>query len=507
MSALPALSLPEMLRQLADRQPQTPVLAWRDQSMTAAQLHQAVHKWAAAMQAAGVKPQDRVAVWLPKQFETIIAMLAASAAQAVFIPVNPALKPAQVSHILADSGASLLVSSRSRLQQLAPSSDLSCWAVEELPELPEAQFPLINHDINSLTAILYTSGSTGKPKGVMLSHANLSVGAASVAQYLKLTAADRQLCVLPLSFDYGLNQVMTALLTGAQAVLFDHLLPRDIISAMARHRITGLAGVPALWSQLVALEWPAEATQALRYLTNSGGRMPKAILDELNIKTNGCDIFLMYGLTEAFRSTYLDPALVSVHPDSVGTAIPYAEVRIVRPDGSEAAAQEVGELVHMGPLVAQGYWRDHLRTAERFKPAPPCAATPGSPSVWSGDTARRDAGGLIYFVARDDEMIKSSGYRISPTEVEEILYDFADIADAVVLGAPDERIGEVIVAVITPKAGKDINQADLLAHCRLALPAYMVPGRWLVRAALPRNANGKLDRSGIAAAVRSGEWA
>jgi acyl-CoA ligase (AMP-forming) (exosortase A-associated) len=506
MSALPALSLPQILCDLANAQPEAAVLAWRDQTLTAAQLWRVVQKWAARMQAAGVQPQDRVAVWLPKQFETVVALWAASTAGAVFIPVNPALKPAQVAHILADSGATLLVSSRDRLQQLEVASTQLCWAVEDMTSVAEAAPEAITHDINALTAILYTSGSTGKPKGVMLSHANISLGAVSVAQYLQLTPADRMLCVLPLSFDYGLNQVTTALLTGAQAVLFDHLLARDVIAALSRYRITGLAGVPALWSQLAALDWPPEAVQALRYLTNSGGRMPKSILDQLQTKTDGCDIFLMYGLTEAFRSTYLVPDLVASRPESVGTAIPYAEVRIVRPDGSQTAADEIGELVHMGPLVAQGYWRDAARTAVRFKPAPACATVPGSPAVWSGDKALRDADGLIYFVARDDEMIKSSGYRISPTEVEEVLYDFADIADAVVLGVPDERIGEMIVAVVAPKDGRQLGGQALLAHCRQALPAFMLPGRWLIRPDLPRNANGKLDRSAIAAAVRAGDW-
>ncbi len=501
------LTLPDMLRMAAARDAQGPLLVWRDQTCSALQLWQTVQIWAGLMVAEGVRPGDRVAIWLPKQFDTLIAMWAASLAGAIFIPVNPALKPAQVVYILADSDARLLVSSRDRLQQLdGTAMTLQRWAVEEMADATGAAPPAIQQRSDDLAAILYTSGSTGKPKGVMLSHANLCLGAASVAHYLQLTPEDRLLCVLPLSFDYGLNQVTTAILTGAQAVLFDYLLPRDVLSAMAQHRITGLAGVPALWSQLVSLPWPAEIAQHLRYITNSGGRMPRAILDQLKLKAPSAEIFLMYGLTEAFRSTYLAPALVEQHPDSVGTAIPYAEVKIVRPDGSETAADEPGELVHMGPLVAQGYWRDAARTQERFRPAPPCAAEPGSPAVWSGDTARRDAQGLIYFVARDDEMIKSSGYRISPTEIEEILYDLPDLADAMVCGMFDDKIGESIIAVLAPRPGKQLDLAQVIAHCRQALPAYMVPTRLIMRDALPRNANGKLDRSRIATAVRQGDW-
>jgi acyl-CoA ligase (AMP-forming) (exosortase A-associated) len=496
-------SLTALLKATADAWPDALVLAWRDQTLSALKLWQLSQHWAAQMQAAGIKPGDRVAIWLPKQFETVVAMWAAARAGAVFVPVNASLKSAQVHHILADSGAKLLVSSRDRLRQLKIDAPLMCWAVDEMTFMSEGAPHRVEQSADDLAAILYTSGSTGKPKGVMLSHANLTLGAQSVAHYLKLTRADKLLCVLPLSFDYGLNQVITALLTGAQAVLFDYLLPRDVLAALGRYNITGLAGVPALWSQLITLDhWPATT---LRYLTNSGGRLPKAILDQLQHKIPQAEIFLMYGLTEAFRSTYLDPAKIHIHFDSVGTAIPFAEVKVVQPDGSETADDEIGELVHMGPLVGQGYWRDSARTAERFKPAPICASQPGSPAVWSGDKARRDAQGLIYFVGRDDEMIKSSGYRISPTEIEEILYAMPEIADAVVLSVPDGRIGEAIVAVVAPKANLTLNEQAILAHCRNALPSYMMPAQLVLREALPRNANGKLDRSAITAAVRAGD--
>ncbi len=497
------VNLTALLRATTQTQPDAAVLAWRDQSLTAGQLWQLSQKWAAHMQAAGITKGDRVAIWLPKQFETVIAIWAAAACGAVFIPVNAVLKPAQVMHILADSQSKLLISNRDRLKQLDPGTRQACWAVDDMPDMADAPPHAVDCDVDALAAILYTSGSTGKPKGVMLSHANLTLGAQSVAQYLKLSNADRLLCVLPFSFDYGLNQLMTAVLVGAQAVLFDYLLPRDVLMALLQYRITGLAGVPALWSQLAALNmWP---TSNLRYLTNSGGRMPKAVLDTLIARAPEAEIFLMYGLTEAFRSTYLEPALVAAHPDSVGMAIPFAEVKIVRPDGSETVADEIGELVHIGPLVAQGYWHDALRTAERFKPAPICASQPGSPAVWSGDKARRDADGLIYFVARDDEMIKSSGYRISPTEIEEILYAMPEIADAVVLSVPDMRIGEAIVAVIAPKAACSIDEQAVMAQCRKMLPNYMVPTKLVVWQALPRNANGKLDRSTITAHVRAAE--
>ncbi|CAN0544162.1 unnamed protein product, partial [Ectocarpus sp. 8 AP-2014] len=279
----------------------------------------------------------------------------------------------------------------------------------------------------------YTSGSTGRPKGVMLSHANLALGALSVAEYLKLSSDDRTICVLPLSFDYGQNQLFSAWAAGGCAVPLDYLTPRDVMKACARENITTLAAVPPLWVQLVEHEWPEEAVASMRRLTNSGGALTPSLVRKLRaIFGAGTDIYAMYGLTEAFRSTYLDPALIDDKPTSMGTAIPYAEILVIDEAGHVAEPDQAGELVHCGPLVAQGYWDDPKRTTERFKSAPK-ASRFGGTAVFSGDTVKRGADGLLYFVSRDDAMIKSSGNRISPTEIEEIAVDSRIIAEAVAL--------------------------------------------------------------------------
>ena len=270
-------------------------------------------------------------------------------------------------------------------------------------------------------------------------------GAYSVTRYLDNRADDRLLAILPFSFDYGLSQLTTAFVVGARAVLMDYLLPRDVITAVARDGITGLAAVPPMWVQLARLDWPAAAVESLRYFTNSGGAMPRATLNALRRRLPETTPYLMYGLTEAFRSTYLPPEEIDHRPDSIGKAIPNAEILVVRADGSPCAPGEPGELVHRGSLVAQGYWNDPDKTAERFRPLP--GQNPALPlvemAVWSGDTVRIDQEGFLYFIGRKDDMIKTSGYRVSPTEIEEVLYDSGLVAEAAALGVTHPALGPV----------------------------------------------------------------
>ncbi|MDY0747271.1 acyl-CoA ligase (AMP-forming), exosortase A system-associated [Paucibacter sp. R3-3] len=480
-------------------------------------LDAAVSAFASGLIALGVQRGERVAIYLEKRFETVIASFGAPAAGAAFVPLNPLLKAEQVGFILRDCDVRVLITSPDRHALLAEElgrcealkhvvvtdgGEASATALRwsALLDAPQASgHRVIDTD---LCAILYTSGSTGRPKGVMLSHRNMVAGAKSVSSYLENDENDTLLAALPLSFDAGFSQLTTAFHTGARVVLLNYLLPRDVLKALEREKVTGLTAVPPLYIQLTQMEWPAAIGEHLRYFANTGGRIPRETLDALRARVPAAKPFLMYGLTEAFRSTYLPPSEVDRRPDSIGKAIPNAEILVLREDGSPCAPDEPGELVHRGALVGLGYWNDPEKTAERYKLLPP--GLDGRPTglqlpeyaVFSGDTVRRDAEGFLYFVGRRDEMMKTSGYRVSPTEVEELLYATKLVGECVAFGVDHPTLGQAIQVIATAPAGAaDIDLVALMTECRQRMPAYMVPAGIEVQAGpLPRNPNGKIDR-------------
>lgn len=520
-------SLHHIVQERAETHGNSAALTYKDDTWTYGVLQGQMHRVATGLGDLGLGREDRVAVFLDKRLETIAAIFGTSAAGGTFVPVNPLLRPAQVGYILQDCGVRVLVTSVERLtllsEELAACSSLehvvvvpssagqvapgaivaephAHYAVHLWSEVFEADNTSMGFDVRSIdhdmAAILYTSGSTGRPKGVVLSHRNLIVGAESVSEYLHNSAEDVILSVLPLSFDAGFSQITTGFAVGAHVVLMNYLLPQDVVRLCARHHVTGLTCVPPLWIQLAEMAWSEDAAGALRYFANTGGRMPKTTLDRLRTHFPMAKPYLMYGLTEAFRSTYLHPAEVDRRPDSIGKAIPNAEILVVRPDGSRCSPGEEGELVHRGALVAMGYWNNPERTAERFRPAPGSQSAWRLPemAVWSGDTVVTDDEGFLYFVGRRDEMIKTSGYRVSPTEVEEVAYDTGLVGDAVAVGIPDDTLGQRIALFATPIGTEGLDVDKLVALMRRDMPTYMVPSLVIRRDSLPRSPNGKFDR-------------
>jgi acyl-CoA ligase (AMP-forming) (exosortase A-associated) len=519
-----ATLLPELIAHSAQRAPHAAALTCGEDNLTYEALDLAVTQFASGLIALGVGRGERVAVYLEKRLETVIASFGTAAAGAVFVPVNPLLKPEQVAFILRDCNVRVLVTSAQRMEGLEGVLPL-CTDLRHLVLVPSGDWHSVVETLHwdallasphqsghrvidtDMAAILYTSGSTGMPKGVVLSHRNMVVGAHSVASYLENDSNDVLLAALPLSFDAGFSQLTTAFAVGARVVLLNYLMARDVIKAIDKNSVTGLTAVPPLYMQLVQLEWQSGAAQTLRYFANTGGRMPLETLNSLRNRLPQAKPFLMYGLTEAFRSTYLPPEEVDRRPDSIGKAIPNAEVLVLREDGSPCDANEPGELVHRGPLVSLGYWNNADQTAERFKPL--AGPAPWKPAglqlpeyaVFSGDTVRQDTEGFLYFVGRRDEMIKTSGYRVSPTEVEEALYATGQVAECVAFGVEHKTLGSAIqmIAYCATKTGAS-GSNELIDLCRTRLPGYMVPaGIEVVEQPLPRNANGKIDRKGLIA--------
>ncbi|MES9972075.1 MAG: acyl-CoA ligase (AMP-forming), exosortase A system-associated [Candidatus Thiodiazotropha sp.] len=513
-----AVLLHDLIYNSASRAPSQTAIKYKSTMLSYAELAQQVDQISRALIDIGIEKQDRIAIYLPKCLENVISIFASAAAGAVFVPINPVLKAHQVSHILLDCDAKVLITTQGKCRSLTTALgycvDLqSVVLIDEVDSEEEglhaqrliAWDELISNPVTScghrvidtdMVSLIYTSGSTGDPKGVILSHRNMVTGAKSVAQYLNNSADDRILAVLPLSFDYGMSQLTTAFLVGATVVLINYLLPMEVLNTLAQEKITGLAAVPPLWNLLVELPWPGEIAANLRYITSSGGVVPVETTELLRQVVPDTEIYLMYGLTEAFRSTYLAPDQVNKRPTSIGKAIPNAEVLVLRSDGSPCSVDEPGELVHRGSLVAMGYWNDLEATNQRFRPIPNrFDAIPGDElAVWSGDIVKMDSEGYLYFLRRDDDLIKTMGYRVSPNEIEEIFYRTGMVSEVIALGIPHTTIGQSIVLVVSLKNGIDVTEKQLLDNCKQRLASYMMPAEVIFRTSLPTNPNGKVDR-------------
>jgi acyl-CoA ligase (AMP-forming) (exosortase A-associated) len=523
----------QLIIHTAQKKPFALALIHKNHSFNYTQLDSHIKNMARAFLSKGLKPNQRVAIYLPKQLESVISFFAITLAGGIFVPINPLLKAKQVHYILNDCNVQFLMTSCQRYRTLKKPFDENVhpdslhfpllidddhqtptchthffdWKNESCPSFKH--YPKrINCDV---AAILYTSGSTGEPKGVILSHQNLVEGAKSVASYLKNTASDRILSILPFSFDYGLSQLTTAFLKGASVILLNYLFPQDIIHSLEQHKITGVSAVPALWNTLSHLNWPTTAKTNLRYITSSGGIMPKQVISSLRLKLPNSLLFLMYGLTEAFRSTYLDPNLLVQKAGSIGKAIPNAEILIINEQGKPCVPFEEGELIHRGVHVSLGYWNKPLKTKARFKPLPHSFFSTFDASVlshervvWSGDRVKKDNDGFIYFVGRNDDMIKSSGYRISPSEIENTLYHYDIINDVVAFGVKNTLFEQKIHIAIhlkksanpsTLKMDEKIKN-EIIIYCKKTLPHFMQPHKiWLIKDIFPKNPNGKINRS------------
>ncbi len=506
-----------MLRSSAARGPDKEALVHAARRLSYSQVADACTSLAFGLRNSGVARGDRVGIYLDPSVEQVLSIFAISQAGGVYVPINTVLVPDQVAHIVRDCGMKALITTPDRLEALAPA----------LCDAPALQFLVVTGDSNGhasesqlpvhrmqemlavtvdsqwedwgisqdLAAILYTSGSTGKPKGVMLSHANIMAGSTIVSTYLGITERERILAVLPFSFDAGMNQLMTAFQQGGTIVLIKFVFAKQIIDALLAEHITGLAGVPTVWSLLANGGILKHSFPDLRYITNTGGAMPQAVLTTLRQALPTTKIFLMYGLTEAFRSTYLPPEELDRRPTSMGKAIPDTEILVLNEAGERCRPGEVGELVHRGPTVSLGYWGNREATNRVLKPNPLLPPVLGSCEkvCYSGDLVKVDEDGFLYYVGRRDTMIKSSGYRISPTEVEEILFQTGKIRQAAAIGIPDEVLGQTVKAFVVAKDGAELDCDYIQAYCLEKMPRHMVPKHFEIMSELPKTSSGKVD--------------
>ncbi len=523
MSARPEFTLHDLLRNSTERDPARTAIIDGSSEYTYEDLSRRSASLAAALQDAGVEKGDRVGVYLEKSWEAIVAMVAASRAGAAYVNVNPLFKAPQVEYIAEDCDARVVISDAAKLDEVSPGTfETAFLKGDEEPRNGAAKSAVGLAEVfgrddaprgegqvseSDLATILYTSGSTGMPKGVATSQRNVVAGAQIVTDYLHNTPEDRILSALPFNFDAGMSQFTTSLRAGATLALLRSRLPGDLLKALRRHEITGVTGVPPLWSLLLRSpkKLEEEPLEHLRYLANTGGRIPQANLDELRrlLEPNGTKIYLMYGLTEAFRSTYLPPEeLDRFSPERgncIGKAIPNTEILVINEDGQECAPGEVGELVHRGPTVAMCYWGKPEETAKAYRPNPlaPPELLDAETVVYSGDLVQKDEEGYLYLVGRNDAMIKTQGYRLSPEEVENLIIGSGLVNEACAFGVPDPERGHQVVAVVTLRNGGDDDVELIRQHCVNNGPPYMVPKEIHGWDELPRTGSDKIDRKKI----------
>lgn len=501
------------LHRHAENHPQRVAIKDGDRVLNYAELADHVTAMASALLLTGLKPQSRLVIWTNKRLQTAVALLAALAADIVIIPLHPALRVLQAKDIFQRAEAHGLLVDAPHAKRLGFSEPfVDGLGFSKHPDHPPRALPktdsralaphLSNDDPHRLAALLYTSGSTGLPKGVMVTRDNLNNGATTVSRYLDLNAHDELLAVLPLSFDYGLSQLTMALTVGAGVTLHDYLLPNDLKKTLLEGGITVLAGTPGLLIPLARQAWLADAP-VLRLITNSGGKLPVATVRALRTARPQTQIFLMYGLTEAFRASYLPPSEVDAHPVSIGREFAGSHLGLVDKTGRLLPGHEAGdgELVQGGPLVTAGYHNDAVATALRFRPPPAGWPFPDDKRVvYSGDWVRRDAEGRLYFLGRLDEQIKAQGFRVSPEEIEQVALQFEGVTEALAFGyqANDDqtRIGLVV-------APKMIDIKRLTQWLRSRLAPFQQPAAVMAIAALPRSNNGKLDRQASRALLQN----
>lgn len=504
----------EFLEQSAARCPDKIALVCNHQRLTYGHIDRQSNRLAHALIRQGIQRGDRVAIHLNNSIEAVVSIFAVLKAGGTFVAINRTAKAEKLQYILNDCRATGLITDASfagaglldPILAAVPSllTVLVCGVQAEFQtSLPARCFqfdsllhhfppePPLNRNIDlDLACLIYTSGSTGEPKGVMSDHSNVDFATSSIIAYLQNSEADVVINTLPLSFDYGLYQLlMTFKFAGTLVLEPGFAYPAEVLSRIVEERVTGLPGVPTLFALLVQLDLTSYNLSSLRYITNTAASLPPAHVEALRRKFPATTIYSMYGLTETKRALYLPPALLAGKPASVGIAIPGTEVWIEDASGVRLGPGATGELVVRGRHVMRGYWNAPELTAERFKPGP----LPLERVCHTGDLFKMDEDGCMYFVGRKDDILKCRGEKVAPKEIENVLYSLEGVREAAVIGVPDPVLGQAIKAFVVV-SDPAIGPMQIAAHCRSHLEDFMIPKYIELCSSLPKTASGKIAR-------------
>jgi acyl-CoA synthetase (AMP-forming)/AMP-acid ligase II len=487
-------NLANILWNAADRAAHRAVIREAETVVTLAQLRSRASAFASALTDLQVRPGDRVAVFLERSADAIAAVFGTYAVGAIAVVVNERYRARQIEHILHSCNATTLITSAAMLDRQHRDLEFTGQLVDLSSVAAASTFHPVRRISPDGAQIIYTSGSTGLPKGVFFTNGALRAGITAVANYLGLLDTDRVATLLPFSSVYGVNQVLTAVAAGASVVIERSPLAAQIVSSLAARQTTVMAAVPPLWIQLLSVpEFTNGALRGLRIAQNAGGHLPPEYVKRVRAVLPDTSLFLQYGMTETFRGTYLPPEEVDTRPGSMGRAMPDTEILVLDENNRPVADGEIGEVVHRGPTIASGYWNDAEATSRTFRPNP--LLPDGMPTtervVFSGDMARRDADGYLYYVGRRDRVIKTMGFRVGPDEVADVLYASGEVAEAVIVGVADAERGQRIVAHIILRADGKLDR--LKRFCRAELPEYAQPAQYVERTEVPRLPSGKYD--------------
>lgn len=509
--------LHELLEATVDRDPERVALVCEGRRCRYRDIERDANALAQTMRSHGVSRGDRVALLLDNGIEAVIGIYATLKLGAVFMPVSPQTKSHKLAYLLNDARVRCLVSQDSLRRVFDPAIEASPSVTVRVvvgsangASLPAAEEISLGDAISGdhprsramgcidqdLAALIYTSGSTGDPKGVMLTHLNMVSAARSISSYLELRPDDTILCALPLSFDYGLYQVLMAFQLGATVILEKSFtFPAKALEVMATERATVFPGVPTMFAMLLNMgNLGSYDLSALRLVTNTAAALPEEHIRRIRAAFPLATLFSMYGLTECKRVSYLPPDQLDIRPASVGRGMPNEECWLVDEQGNRLPNGGTGELVVRGSHVMRGYWEKPEATAERLRPGP----LPGEKVLYTGDIFRTDAEGWLYFVGRRDDIIKSRGEKVSPREIENVLYALEGVREAAVIGVPDPVLGEAVKAFVALADGCAYTEKEILRHCQGRLENFMVPKHIEIVEALPKTNTGKIRKTGLA---------